>query len=465
MKRVFLLLFFFCSTFQLQAQQYGLFNTNTLFDGFENPAQKTFVLDSSRQFASNFLLPYFGLNAANKGASNYTFRRILTDGVFSARTLPLGVKERNTIFANVNTYLLTLKIYKSYKYQKELGFSWQVRNDGYVNFPNELIAIIDNYKRFENATYPDAFNTEGYNQSYHQFSITYRENLNKKLAFGVKASLLSGITYNKLSVTRSSFALDEMQDKLTVGINGRYQTNIFHNEDVGNSLLYPNFRNPGASISFGTSYRAKRGVMIIGNIKDLGLIRWNSGSRDIILNNAQKEVNNLSTSTNSEIEDAIKSIFQSADRQKALYTLTNAKADFLISKQFSYYKPSLIISKNLFYRGGDVAFVNSFKTDNFLFSVTPTYNMNGFLMAGLQALYKTPNFEGFIGSDNITKSVAIRQDADTGKGYNGASIYMGIAIKFGYIVEHPLNASHMPGVNDESRSFFKSIFGIFKKKR
>ncbi|HEY0175503.1 MAG TPA: hypothetical protein VGC08_03930, partial [Pedobacter sp.] len=66
-KRYFIICVFLVSAIRLHAQQYGLFNTRTLFDAFENPSQKAFVLDSSRQYASNFLLPYFGLNAANKG--------------------------------------------------------------------------------------------------------------------------------------------------------------------------------------------------------------------------------------------------------------------------------------------------------------------------------------------------------------------------------------------------------------
>lgn len=70
-KRYLILSLFLILSTQIKAQQYGLFNTKTLFDAFENPAQKAFVLDSSRQYASNFLLPYFGLNAANKGASNF----------------------------------------------------------------------------------------------------------------------------------------------------------------------------------------------------------------------------------------------------------------------------------------------------------------------------------------------------------------------------------------------------------
>ena len=466
MKRVFLLLFFVICANQLRAQQYGLFNTNTLFDGFENPAQKSFVLDSSRQFASNFLLPYFGLNAANKGASDYSIRRLTSEGVFSARNIPLNTGKSNIIYANANVYLLTLKIYASYKYQKELGFSWQIRNDGHVTYPNELLAIFDNYKRFQNGTISDAFNTEGYNQSFHQFSITYRENLTKKLAFGVKASLLSGITYSKMSITYSSFSIKN-DDILNLSLTGRYQTNLFHDGDLSTRRLLPTFRNPGAAISFGTSYQAKKGVVIIGNIKDLGLIRWNNSSHDILLNNAQQMITGLSTSTDDEeVERSIKNIFRNRDRNMAFYTLTNAKADFLISKQYGYYKPSLIVSKNLFYKGGDVAFVNSFTTNNFLLSAIPTYNMNGFLMAGVQGMYKTPNFEAFLGSDNITKSIAVRKGVEDASGYNGASIYMGMAIKFGYVIEHPKNASHMPGIDDQkSGSFFGNIFGIFKKKR
>lgn len=193
-KYLFICFFLLCSS-RLNAQQYGLFNTKTLFDGFENPAQKTFVLDSSRQFASNFLLPYLGLHAVVNGDKN-VLRTLLKEGLYTTSDVPLNKGQTNNIFLTTNIYLLNFKIFRSYKYHKELGFSWQLRADANIDYTNETLAIFDNYLRFineENQNFNNAFNDKGYSQSYHQFSLSYRENYNKRLAFGVKLSLLSGI--------------------------------------------------------------------------------------------------------------------------------------------------------------------------------------------------------------------------------------------------------------------------------
>ncbi len=88
------------------------------------------------------------------------------------------------------------RLFKSYKYQKEMGFAWQIRSDSQIDYTNETLAIFDTYTRFPQFTQLNGIlNTKGYQQTYHQFSFTYRENYNKRLAFGVKASLLSGILY------------------------------------------------------------------------------------------------------------------------------------------------------------------------------------------------------------------------------------------------------------------------------
>src|SRR5690606_12222377 len=125
------------------------------------------------------------------------------EGKYNAQKLPLRTGKINTAHENTNIYLLTFRIFKSYKWQKELGFSWQLRSDAHIDYTNETLAILDTYKRFDNNPYDDVFNNDGYAQSYHQFSMTYRENYNKRLAFGVKLSLLSGIIYNKLNISDS----------------------------------------------------------------------------------------------------------------------------------------------------------------------------------------------------------------------------------------------------------------------
>ncbi|MGY0041385.1 hypothetical protein [Pedobacter sp. NJ-S-72] len=133
-KYLILSLFLILST-QIKAQQYGLFNTKTLFDAFENPAQKAFVLDSSRKYASNFLLPYFGLNGANKGDANFSLRSLINDGVYRTSGIPVN-NNRNQLYQSSNIYLFSFRIFKSYKDHQELGFSWQVRSDAFTDYTN-----------------------------------------------------------------------------------------------------------------------------------------------------------------------------------------------------------------------------------------------------------------------------------------------------------------------------------------
>lgn len=470
-KRYLIICILIISTTQLKAQQYGLFNTRTLFDAFENPAQKAFVLDSSRQYASNFLLPYFNVNAANKGDSKYTLSTLIRDHNYDSSNILIGNNNRNKIYENSNVYLLTFRMFQSYKYNKELGFSWQVRSEGYANYTNETLVIFDDYNRFTNSQ-KSLFNDKGYAQSYHQFSVTYRENYTKRLAFGAKLSLLSGITYNKIDITNSNLTIDPATNSLSVGLTGTYQSNFLRASELSTRTLVPDFKNPGLSVGFGTTYAAKSGIFIMASVKDLGFIRWGNQSHSIYVNDAvsvSRDPGDISSITGNanDLEKELDNLFVNADRQKSFYKPTNAKADFLISsRKFGFYTPNFIVSKNLFYTGGDVAFVNTFKYTDFSFSLTPAYNMIGFGMLGTQAMYQTPNFEFFLGTDNLLKSASIRKTASVSSGYTGASVYMGLAIKFGYVVEHPQNSSYMPGVGDDAdqKSFFSKIFGIFRKK-
>ncbi|HMI05598.1 MAG TPA: DUF5723 family protein [Pedobacter sp.] len=455
---------------QLKAQQYGLFNTKTLFDGFENPAQKTFVLDSSRQFASNFLLPYFGIHAVVRGNEN-VLRTLLKEGVYTTADVPLNTGKVNSLFQHTNIYLLNFKLFKSYKYHKEIGLSWQLRADAQVDYTNETLAIFDNYLRFydeNNKNFNNALNDRGYSQSYHQFSLSYRENYNKKLAFGVKLSLLSGISYNKINIDNSFLTLESGNGPMIVGLKGSYATNFQTGKQLGKSIA-PFFKNPGAAISLGTSYSAKSGIFIMANIKDLGLIRWSKSSYVNNFNNLNDPLvlDSLDEMAPGDIENAITGVLTKGSKNYAFYSATNAKADFMISKTYGFYTPGLIVSKNIFHKGGEVAMVNRFYNRNFSVNVVPAYNLYNFLQVGMQGMYQTPNFEVFLGSDNLFKTTSLlvgKNDSNSGvsKAYNSASVYLGASIKFGYVVEHPQNSSYMPGVGDDEQSFFKRMFSLFK---
>lgn len=454
---------------QAKAQQYSLFNTKTLFDAFENPAVKAFTLDSSSRFASNFLLPNFGLNGSNNGSANHLIRKLINERVYDSKLLPLGSGGKNTLNLNSNFYLLTFRIFSSYKYNQEIGFAWQVRSDVQANYTNETLGILQNYKHFSNIPYDDVLNNNAYQQSYHQFSISIRENLNKKLAFGLKISALSGIAYNSAAINSSSLLIDATNDRINASLNGTYKASFSKSSEIDNNTILPTFKNPGLSLSFGTTYNTKSGFYMMANIKDLGFINWKNTAY-VAKYGFNASIANISSKSNSQITDEITNNVIDTEKQQNFVSPTNAKADFLISKTFNFYKPSIIISKNLIHKGGDLAWINTFTLNSLAVSVTPTYNFSNFLMVGLQGMYQTPNFEFFLGTDNIGKTTSLikgfsQADASIGSGHIGASFYMGVGIKFGKTVYHPQNLSVMPGVNGEKtyNGVFRSLYRLFKK--
>jgi hypothetical protein len=472
MLRRYTIIVLLCFSFgSLDAQQFGIFNTNTMFDGLENPAQKTFQLDYSRKYNSNFFLPSFGATGSNKGNNDFV-RSLINERKFNASNVDLSTNHQNVVNFNSNIYIATLKIFQSYKYQKEIGLSWQVKSEGRAEYTNETVAFFDTFRRFEESgltEFDEAFNNKGFAQSYHQFSFSYRENYDKKLAFGVKVSLLSGITYNKLNILESSFTENVVDSSINIGLKGSYHANFLKDDELSRRNLVPTFKNPGLSLTFGTTYTATNGTFIMANVKDLGLIRWAKSSvvADFDDNIIISGYDDLSSKA---VENRITDVVIESTGRKAFYALTNAKVDFLISRPFSFYTPSLILSKNVFYKGGDVALVNKFSYNDFSVSAIPNYNIDGLMLFGMQGMYKTPNFEVFLGSDNLFKSVSVynglrSRDATIGSGYSSVSFYMGVGIKFGNTVEHPQNSSTMPGINDNQTSFFGRLFSVFSRRR
>ena len=69
MKRKLLLLFILVIKAAIGFSQFSQYNTRTLFDSFENPAQKAFYADSSRTYAFNFFIPNLSINTGIKGTS------------------------------------------------------------------------------------------------------------------------------------------------------------------------------------------------------------------------------------------------------------------------------------------------------------------------------------------------------------------------------------------------------------
>src|SRR6476661_1782586 len=205
MKRLLVLFLFAASAFPALSQTYLQYNSRTLFDASENPVSKAFYADTSRRFAFNFFLPTITSNAAFTGEGNVTFKSMIFEGVTKTQDLAIGEGKVNRLVLSGNTYLVAFRMLKGVKYNKELGITWQVRNDGNFKITNESLGIFGSVSRFTQTDYADIFNNSGYNVSYHQFAFNYREDLNKRLSVGVKLSYLSGITYNRVNVSKSAF--------------------------------------------------------------------------------------------------------------------------------------------------------------------------------------------------------------------------------------------------------------------
>src|ERR1700709_2430780 len=60
MKKVLLIFLLFPFSTKIFAQQFSQYNTGTLYDSFENPSQKAFIPDSSRNVAFNLFFPNLG---------------------------------------------------------------------------------------------------------------------------------------------------------------------------------------------------------------------------------------------------------------------------------------------------------------------------------------------------------------------------------------------------------------------
>lgn len=454
------------------AQQYSLYNTRTLFDSFENPSQKAFQVDSSSKYAFNFLIPTLASNTAFVGPAQSSFKDLAFKGVINGN-VPLGVNGKNTLILNSNAYLLMFKLFKDVSFNKELGFSWQLRQNLRLLTTNETFAVFDNAERFNNLVSTNIFNNKGTSQAYHQFSFTYREDYNKRLGLGIKLSLLSGIAYNQLNVIRSSLNFDKPANHLDIQMQGTYRSN-FSLDTIDRKMLLPIFKNPGVSLSTSANLKLKGGWFLLGNIKDLGFIRWNKSSYSYPFNGAVSLDNASSRDSRQRLADEIANVVTYQGKQENFISPTNARIDILVNKDLNRYQPNLIVAKDIFQPGGDIALINNYQLRNLVFSVSSAYNLNNFFQLGGQLMYKTPNVEIFAGSDQMlptyyTAKNILARTSTTGKKHTGASFYFGFGLKFGSSMEHPLNSRTIPGIDNTRHvksGFFRRFFsGIGRGKK
>ncbi|WP_428330926.1 DUF5723 family protein [Mucilaginibacter sp.] len=456
------------------AQQFSQYNTGTLYDSFENPSQKAFITDSSKQFAFNFLVPNFNTNFYVTGNAQSTIKNRVFNYKYDNSALQVGQGRYNHANLNANAYVLMLKMFTSLNGDVEMGFSWQIKGEGKSIFTDETAAVFNGTTSFKNNSYANIFNDNFYFQSYHQFSYTYREKIDKQFAFGFKLSVLSGIQYEKVNITNSSIAFDKLNDSAVVALQGVYHSSYIPGHLTPRDYL-PNFRNPGASITMGGSFKTEDGFLIQGNVKDLGFIHWSS--RSSIYNfDDTRSIRGLSTRGREDsIYNSVYKIIHSNQTIGSFTTPIDGRAEISVYRSYFIdqnneftYSPTLIASKELFYPGFTAALVNPFQYKKYVATLTATYDDMKLFNLGAQFMLKTPNFEFYIGTDKLAQSVSLlgselnkstNQTFQNGS-FTGADFFLGFAVKFGPVIEHPMNSSTM---NTGEKGFFGRLWGrIFK---
>lgn len=474
MKKTLITCFLLLCLSQLYAQRFSHYNTGTLFDSFENPSQRAFIPDSSRQFAANFFIPNYGGNGAFTGNAQASLKSRAFKGIYDNSALQIGEKKYNYGSINANLYSLMFKMYTSLDHNGELGFSIQTKTEGRAKFTDESVAIFDGFRAFPKDTlsYIDFLNDEGFTQTYNQFGFSYRESINKRLAVGVKLSLLLGIGYKDIDIQNSNLAFNPDSNTVDMYLKGSYRSTF--NSLNGHDLL-PSFRNPGAAISLGASYHFPDGSKLQGNLKDLGFINWNKRSETYNLD----ATSTINFSPKPGLEDSTYKAFDSmltSAQNRSFSTAIDGKAQVMYSRAYTLYQPdltvepTLILSKDLFYEGFAGALVNHFKYRNLWLSVTTAYSDRKIFDFGGQIMVKSPNVEFYIGSERVFKSrtfaYAIKQNTgaiNQNGSYTGADFFMGFSMKFGRKIEHPMNANYIP---TGEPGFFPRLYNrFFKTKR
>jgi len=468
MKRSLFILLFCLALAKPSLSQVSLYNSRTLYDSFENPAQKAFYTDSSKQFAFNFFFPTISFSGSASGAAIGTLKGMIFNNLNNSISLPINGKDYTYFAANTNVYLLSFKWFKRVKNHQEVGLSWQIRNDSWARVSNPTFSIFDTFNRFSNISYEDIFNNKGYQQTFHQFAFSYRENITKTIGLGLKVSLLSGIAYSNGNITSSDITIDPINNRFIANARASFiSTKVTDSTIIEASR--PNFKHPGIAFTAGANFKFKKGWMVLANVKDLGFIQWNKSNTRTYRLNKTITINNANDpDAASRLADSITNILKTNGYSKEnVYSPINGKLELLVSKNFGAYHPNVLLSKNMWYPGGQATLINNFLIKSHVVSLSPSYNFLNFMSVGGQYLYKTPNFEFFMGSDQLFQTIsfakgAINSDASAVKGSLSTGFYMGLSVKIGRLMEHPLNTNRIPGIEqpkDNKNSFFRKVFG------
>lgn len=458
MKKVLLIFLLFSFSTKIFAQQFSQYNTGTLYDSFENPAQKAFITDSSKKYATNLLFPNFNANFFITGDAQATLKSRAFLNKYENSGLLINQGRFNHFNGNSNVYLIMFKMFSSFNGDTELGFSVQNKMESRSLFTDESALLLNGPQGFPGSAYAGIFNNTFNFQSYNQFGFTYKEKINNHFTLGAKLSFLLGVISERLNITNSQIVFNKPNDSAILGLAGLYQSSYIPGHFIPRDFL-PTFRNPGAAISLGASYRTEDGFIIQGNIKDLGFIHWSP--RSMTSNFADiRTISGLSTKSREDsIYNGVSKIIGSNGILGSFTTPIDGRAELSVNKQFWIddnknfkYSPTLIASKELFYPGFTGALVNPVQYKSYVLTLTTSYDDMKLFNLGTQFMYKTSNFEFYIGTDQFMQTARLTKaaisHAPTDKYANlsstGADFFLGMAFRLGPVIEHPMNSSTIP---------------------
>jgi hypothetical protein len=342
------------------------------------------------------------------------------------------------------------KAFTSFDGNVEVGFFTDTKLDGRGAFTDESIALLNGSANFPNNAYNNIFNSRYSYQLYNEAGATYREQVTKQLAFGMKVGIVSGMSAQNVHIDQSSIAFDKAADSATLRLQGTEQKAGFSKLPLS---------NPGIDVSIGTTYRTADAFIIQTNLKNLGFIHWNKYAETYDFSGATGIEDLTSPQRETNVYDAVN---DKVTRGKIIRSAYNTPLDgrfelsgsksFLLSDEETNlrYAPTLILSKELFYSGFTTALVNPIQYQKYSFTLVTSYEDKLFKF-GTQLMIKSYNGEFFIATSQLPQSIssiqtALKSQSQVNKmgAFTGADISIGFSIKFGPVTEHPMNASYIP---------------------
>lgn len=480
MRKCILVCCFFLATIKAFGQQFALYNTGTLYDSFENPSQRAFIPDTTKQFAFNFLIPNLDANFLLSGHGQRALITRAFHSYYNTANLVTGAGNYNHLKANANDYLFMLKAFTSENGDQEMGIAFNTRIEGRGIATDESISFFNGFNKFPQNFYANIFNDNYQLQAYHQLSFTYREQIDRRLSVGFKLSALAGIYYNQLNITQSSVTFNRAAEQARLSLGGTYRASSQKGES-NFEKAFPLLINPGAAFSLGVTYFDENGFKWQGNIKNVGFISWNSKSYTNTFSGSSLISGFSSPQRETAIEHGVDSISQGGQSRHSFITPTNGLLELSVNRTYWLsedgnvkFSPTLIASKELSYNGFTAALDAPVQFGKHSVALTSTYDELKLFNIGLQYMKKSDNAEFFIGSERlfatgsfISEAIKSGQGAQTQnktplKAFTGMDFYIGASFKFGPLIERRMNSSGI-GPEGDGGFFSKIWHGIFGK--